>query len=117
MSEIARFRAGDISIPNLCLLSGRRLSERLAHDDGGGARSVGAAIIAGALTDFGEPETLIQGRSGRVVLGDLEEHRLGARVRGLTQVFAEKGPPHPPALARGLDGDGQNLRFVRSETR
>ena len=94
---------------------GRRLSERLAHDDCGGARSVGAAIIAGALSDLDEPEALIQSQSRRVVLGDLEKHRLCPRVRDLAQVLAEKRPPHPPALVRNVDGDRQNLRFVRRQ--
>ncbi len=36
-----------------------RSSERLAHDEGGGPRSVGAAIIAGPLPHLDEPEPLV----------------------------------------------------------
>src|ERR1700722_2428688 len=95
----------------------RRFSKRLAHHDGGTARPVGAAIIAGALPDFDKPEALIQGQSRRVVLGHFEEHRLCRRVRRLTQILAEKRPTYPPALMFGVDGNSQNLRFVRRQTR
>src|ERR1700733_15808723 len=94
----------------------RRFPKRLAHHDGGSARPVGAAIIAGALPDFNEPEALIQGQSRRVVLGHFEKQRLCPRVRDLPQVLVEKRPPHPPALVRSVDGNRQNLRFVRRQS-
>src|SRR3984885_6424035 len=93
----------------------RRFPKRLAHHDGGSARPVGAAIVAGALPDFDESEAIIQGQSRRVVLGHFEEHRLCPRVRDLTQVLAKKRPPHPPTLVRSVDGDRQNLRFPRRQ--
>src|SRR5208337_585482 len=66
-----------------------RSSERLAHDEGGGLRSVVATIIAQAFPDFDEAEALVQRQRRRVHLVDFEEHRPRPRVRGLTQVLVE----------------------------
>ena len=94
-----------------------RSSERLAHDDRGRPRSVGAAIIAGPLADFDEAEPLVQRERRRVVLATSRNIAFAPAFAAWRRFSPSSARPTPLPAQGGVDGDGENLRFVRRQPR
>src|SRR5271170_5271525 len=86
-----------------------------AHHERGGRLAVRPPIIARALADLDEAETMIKLDRGYIVGVHLEKQDARARERRALHMLAHEVAPDPAMAPGGIDRDRQYLGLVRRQ--